>query len=452
MKLTLPFVTKLSENAITGIVFAAIFITGLGVFTLSASVIVSSAFLAISALAAYALARRQGKFSHATSEQQDEQMEQLSLRLKSIEGSMQTVDARILSATAAVRNQIRNEMAPMLDAIGIIADIVEEERRKSVAHSPSAVAAPAPLPTPPPVIEPIAFNPLQQLRSETILRETLLTGKLTISTSDIVALPTSRPVYRLVQAHIAGDDRVMTEARLRSEGLPSHLIRLFDKVRFAHGFEIASQLALSADSPVLVCPLTIETLSDPSAGQEIANLLARRPGIAKQLCFLLTEDALFLDTGTAGQTMREIARAGSGFAVDVEKDIRVDPASLHIRGVILAMASAELILAARDGTAPSEIHPADLVQLFDRHGIDLAVSSPASERILRAIRSLGINLVMRPKDDSIRAPTVRMRPERPQQSFITRPIPPRENAKSSELARAEAPPAPLRAHLRRVSA
>ena len=450
MKLTLPFLTKLSENALTGIVFAAIFITGLGVFTLSASVIVSAAFLAISALAAFAFARQQGKVVHAGTDKQHEQIEQLSLRLKSIEGAMQTVDARILSATSAVRTQIRNEMAPMLDAIGIIADIVEEERRKSAVHAPSATLAPPP--PPPPAIEPVAFNPLQQLRSETILRETLLAGKLTISTSDIVALPTSRPVYRLVQAHIAGDDRAMTEARLRSEGLPAHLIRLFDKVRFAHGFEIASHLALSADSPVLVCPLTIETLSDPSAGQEIASLLARRPGIAKQLCFLLTEDALFLDTGIAGQTMREIARAGSGFALDIEKDIRVDPASLHIRGVILAMASAELILAARDGTAPSEIHPADLVQLFDRHGIDLAVFSPASERVLRAIRSLGINLVMRPKDDSTRAPMVRMRPERPHQSHNIHPMPSRENEKTAELPRAEAAPAPLRAHLRRVSA
>ena len=448
MKLTFPFQTKLSENSITGIVFAAIFITGLGVFTLSASVIVSSAFLAISALAAYALARQQGKVSPIGTEKQDEQIERLSLRLKSLEGSMQTVDARILSAGSAIRTQIRNEMAPMLDAIGIIADIVEEERRKAPAALPSA---PPPAPTPP-IIESVAFNPLQQLRSEAMLRETLLAGKLTISTSDIVALPTSRPAYRLLHAHIGGDATAMTEARLRADGVPSHLIRLFDKVRFAHGFEIASQLTLAADSPVLVCPLTIETLSDPVAGHEIADLMARRSGIAKQMCFLVTEDALFLDTGTAGQTMRDLARAGSGFALDIEKDIRVDPASLHIRGVILTMASAELILATRDGKAPTEIHPADLVQLFDRHGIDLAVSSPASERILRAIRSLGINLVMRPKDDSTRAPTVRMRPERPHQSFNIHPMPTRENEKPAELPRAEAVSAPLRAHLRRVSA
>ena len=252
MKLTFPFQTKLSENSITGIVFAAIFITGLGVFTLSASVIVSSAFLAISALAAYALARQQGKVSPIGTEKQDEQIERLSLRLKSLEGSMQTVDARILSAGSAIRTQIRNEMAPMLDAIGIIADIVEEERRKAPAALPSAP------PAAPSIIEPVAFNPLQQLRSETMLRETLLAGKLTISTSDIVALPTSRPAYRLLHAHIGGDATAMTEARLRADGVPSHLIRLFDKVRFAHGFEIASQLTLAADSPVLVCPLTTQ--------------------------------------------------------------------------------------------------------------------------------------------------------------------------------------------------
>ena len=64
MKLTLPFGKQLSETTIIGILFASIFIVGLGVFSLSASVIVSSAFLGVTALAAYTVARRRSENGH----------------------------------------------------------------------------------------------------------------------------------------------------------------------------------------------------------------------------------------------------------------------------------------------------------------------------------------------------------------------------------------------------
>ncbi len=452
MKRPFPFLTKLTEKSMTGLVFAVIFMTGLGVFSLSASIIVSSAFLAVSALAAYSVARQRGEINHPdAAEKHRETIEMLSSRLSGLEVSMRTVDARVLAAETGLRDHIRAEMAPMLDAIGTIATIVEEERRKSSAAFRVAPIAPAiATPPPPPQPEPSAFNPLHQVRNEAVLRDALLAGKIAIATSDIVALPTGRPAYRLLNAELAGDALPVNETRLRAEGVPSHLLRLFDKVRFGHGFEIAARLALNADSPVLVCPLTIETLSHPSSAQEISDLLARRPGIAKHLCFMVTEDVLFLDIGTTGQALRDIARAGCGFAIKVESDIRIDPASLHGRGVVLAIVTAELILATRDGNAPSEIHPADLVQLFDRHGIDLAVTRPTSDRVLRGIRSLGINLVMRPNEERSRPQVVRMRPERPSPAPASRPgvafdpVP--------ESARQPAVPEPLRAHLRRVSA
>jgi hypothetical protein len=447
MKFTLPVLTKLSESAQIGIVFAAIFITALGIFSLSASVIVSSAFLAVSALAAYTAARQRNAIKLPATEEQREQIERLASRLARVEGAMQSVDTRISSSAIAVRNQIRDEMAPILDAISTIADIIETERR---VPSPNIVPKPMVAPAPLPVYAQPPINPLHQLRTESILKSALLSGKLTINTSDIVALPTSRPAYRLLQVEIDGYATSKTEAQLRADGLPAHLIRLFDKVRLAHGFEIAAQLALAADSPLLVCPLTIETLDDPAAGGEIAMLLSRRGAIARHMCFLVSEDALHVTSGTAIQTLRSITDAGCGFAVTIENDIRVDPSSLHQRGVILAMAAAELILATRDGQAPTEIHPADLVDLFDRYGIDLAVASPASSAVLRSIRALGINLVMRSEEDRNHRQEVRMRPERRSpQSFAPAA---REGARSSIGPFESDEPAPLRAHLRRVSA
>ncbi len=430
---------KWSERTVISSIFAANLVIGLGIFSLSASVIVSSAFLAVSALAAYAVARHRALPTAPHPSQPDIQIEQLNRRLQSLEGAMQTVDARILASGAAIRNHLRDEMAPIIDAIGAIADIVEEERRKA-SRSPLKPSTPS---TPSHVEPPhaMSYHPLQTLRTETMLREALLAGKLTVETSEIVALPTGRCAYRILAVDIMGFTSGTTERRLRTEGMPSHLIRLFDRVRFAHGFDAASHLARSAESPVLVCPLTLETLDDATAGQEIVDLLALRPGIAKHLCFLVSEDLLFLDAGTAGQTMRNLAKVGCGFALKIDQDIRIDTANLQGRGVILAVIDGELLLAARDGRVPTEIHPADMVQLFDRHGIDLAVSTPASDTVLRGIRALGINLIMRPKGETSRPQTVRMRPER---------------ATSAPLSGNDEPfsvsPMPLRSHLRRVSA
>jgi len=447
MKFTLPVLTKISEGAQVGIIFVTIFITALGIFSLSASVIVSSAFLAVSALAAYTAARQRNGIKRSEPEEQGEHIERLTSRLARLEGAMQTVDARIASSTFALRSQIREEMAPILDAISTIADIIETERR-----AVTSVVEPKPVPqaTPLPVNVQQATNPLHQLRMESILKGALLSGKLTIHTSDIVALPTSRPAYRLLQLEIDGYATSKTEEQLRSDGMPAHLVRLYDKVRLAHGFELASQLALAADSPVLICPLTMETLDDPAAGGEIAALLSRRSASAKYMCFLISENVFRMTSGTAIQTMRNITNAGCGFAVTIENDIRVDPASLHQRGVILVMAAAELILATRDGKAPTEIHSADLVDLFDRYGIDLAVASPASSAILRSIRALGINLVMRSEEDRPRPQEIRMRPER-RSPYNIAPVS-RENARPPINAFENDEPAPLRAHLRRISA
>ncbi len=241
----------------------------------------------------------------------------------------------------------------------------------------------------------------------------------------------------------------MDEAALRAQKLGSSLIQLFDRVRFAHAFEIATQLAMAADSPVLVCPLTIETLDDAIAGVEIADLLGRRPAIAKRLCFLLNEDALFLDAGTAGQTMRSLLKAGCRFAFELKNDIRIDPFILQSRGVSLLLAPASIILAAREGKIQSDIDPVDLVHLLDRHDIDLGISQLTTDIELRTIRSLGINLIMRSSEPDNHSRVVKMRPE-PTRSSPRLPRVHEANIARNEPIQLE--PEPLKARLRRMSA
>ena len=448
MKLTLPFGNRLSETSMIGVIFASIFIVGLGVFSLSASVIVSSAFLGVTSLAAYAVARQRSEKVSGIDPAFGEMIDTLSRRVQYVEGSLKTVDARILASGTTALDQIRKEMAPLMETMNSIADLLEQERlsgtfaaEKQLERPNQNVASGAVNAIP------SSANPLLHLRAEAMLRDALLGGNLIITTCDIVALPTARPAYRMINAHVAGYSEGRMEAALRSENFSANLIRLFDKVRFAHAFELASHLALTGDSPIIICPLTLETLDDPTAGNEISGLLARSPGIAKRLCFLLNEDLLFLDIGYAGMAMRNIVQAGSTFAAEIERSIGVEPASLQNRGVTLAIVPPDLILATRDGKLPTDIHPADLVQLFGRHGIDLAVSTPTTESSLRAARSLGINLVMRPKTSGEPVQKVRMRPE---PVSVANRLP---RAKGlDQLTKDVAPAEPLRAHLRRISA
>ena len=440
MKLNLPFLSRPSENTLISLVFAAIFITGLGVFSLSASVIVSSAFLAVSSLAAYIVAKQRNEAHAARTEIRPDLLDPLLRRLAAVEGTVKGVETRLSSMDSVIQAQVTRQMEPLVHTIQLLADVIDQHNQRPQVQTP---VEPNPVQAP-------SLNPLQQKRIEAVIRESLQSGRLVTKTQDIVALPTARPAYCVLQAHLDYQlPNPMDEAALRAQKLGSSLIQLFDRVRFAHAFEIATQLAMAADSPVLVCPLTIETLDDAIAGVEIADLLGRRPAIAKRLCFLLNEDALFLDAGTAGQTMRSLLKAGCRFAFELKNDIRIDPFILQSRGVSLLLAPASIILAAREGKIQSDIDPVDLVHLLDRHDIDLGISQLTTDIELRTIRSLGINLIMRSSEPDNHSRVVKMRPE-PTRSSPRLPRVHEANIARNEPIQLE--PEPLKARLRRMSA
>ena len=275
MKLTLPFGNQLSETSMIGVLFASIFIVGLGVFSLSASVIVSSAFLGVSSLAAYTVARRRSEKGSGSDPVYGEMIDTLSRRVQYVEGSLKTVDARILASGTTALDQIRKEMSPLMETMNNIADLLEQERLGGTLGAEKRIEPPnLPLASNVEKALPSPSNPLLQLRAEAMLRDALLGGNLTISTRDIVALPTARPAYRMINAHVAGYPEGSMEVALRSEDFSALVIRLFDKVRFAHAFELASNLSLAADGPIIICPLTLETLNHAAAGDEISELLA----------------------------------------------------------------------------------------------------------------------------------------------------------------------------------
>jgi hypothetical protein len=458
MKLKLPLRWNLSENTVLSVVFAAIFLTGLGVFSLSASIIVSAAFLAVSALAAYIFAKQRHQTTTTDVASVPENKEVLAHRIAAVETALKSIDGRFAMMEAAVEAQVARQMDPLVASVQIMATILEQQSRSTdpsvplpreqhqPVHQPLAPVAERPATTPPQE----TLNPLQKRRFEALVRESLQSGKLKTSTQEIIALPTARPVYRLMQAQLEGiGETPFGEAELRASSVPANLIRLFDRVRFAHAFELATKLALSADGPSVVCPLTFETLEDPIAGAEIAELFRQKPGLAQKFCFLVREDTLFFDFGLVGQHIRHLINAGCRFALELARDIRVDPFVLQNHGVSLLFAPASLVLAARDGKVHTDIDPVDLVHLLDRRDIDLAISAIKSDMELRAIRALGMNLILRASGMPTTEPAIRLKPESPRAMPHMPRIAEERDVREQPIS---VEPEPLRARLRRLSA
>ena len=129
--------------------------------------------------------------------------------------------------------------------------------------------------------------------------------------------------------------------------------------------------------------------------------------------------------------------------------MRIDPYLLQSRGVSLLLSPAALILAAKEGKIGVDIDPMDFVHLLDRHDIDLSVSHIKTDGELRAIRAMGINLILRTAEQDHQQRGVKLRPE-PQLASPRLPRVREKNDQQTEIIRLE--PEPLKARLRRMSA
>ena len=107
------------------------------------------------------------------------------------------------------------------------------------------------------------------------------------------------------------------------------------------------------------------------------------------------------------------------------------------------------MLAAREGRAQSDIDPSDLVDLLDRHMIDLGISAIESDAQLRAIRALGINLIMRRPGQIVQHQPVKLRPEPKAGSGR---LPRTAGLEEPQNPPIRLEPEPLKARLRRMSA
>ncbi len=96
------------------------------------------------------------------------------------------------------------------------------------------------------------------------------------------------------------------------------------------------------------------------------------------------------------ESIEAVRSLGFRFALDGVEDLRLDVRSLADKGVRYAKVPAELLLAAGAGDAPSEIHPADLSDLFARQGMTLIASGIDSESDVVEVQDFSVPLAQGP--------------------------------------------------------
>jgi cyclic-di-GMP phosphodiesterase TipF (flagellum assembly factor) len=79
--------------------------------------------------------------------------------------------------------------------------------------------------------------------------------------------------------------------------------------------------------------------------------------------------------------MSSLSERGFRFSLDKLQDFRIDPRGLAERGVRFIKVPADVLLN-QDTTATGHIHPADLSDLLNRHGIDLVADRIETETVV----------------------------------------------------------------------
>jgi hypothetical protein len=434
-----------SEIVLTGIAFAVVFVIGIVVFAVFQSVAVAAAALAVCAsLVFVGVSWRDRKRAAEAVAQKQADAEP---RLRALENSLRNLELKIYGMEANTRQQLDEAIAPITESVLALSAALDRETRFRPSQTPK-----------PPSQEPVAaqhsamFSDLQRLRAETMIKEALYTGKLSVRGREILAMASGRHSAFLVEASMTeGLSQPLTEATLRELGVAEDVIRQFDRVRFAYAFEIATGLAKKTQGPMILCPLTLETLSHQS-GRDIVNALTQRPNVARQILFVIAEEALLTPSGIAREALDLLTGLCAGFGIACETP-SVEPALLHSKGVRMVLVPLSALLAARDRLISVEIHPADSVALLARYNIDLVATETDPRRDLAALQAFGINLIARDGEAKplTIAKTVTPSPPvsapKPEPPFVVTPTPirPQHRTETTE-------PASLRAHLRRLSA
>jgi cyclic-di-GMP phosphodiesterase TipF (flagellum assembly factor) len=418
-----PFQNQIPAPLIIGGAFVAIFVVALIIFQLSASLIVSAAFLIVSSIAAYLYIQRfeekspKGKTQESASQSDlsrtENKLNIVAKRMSALETRMSSIETMPDTASDPTAASILEELETVGHALRDIADIIVEHHRilvevDRIGHTeiqalpPAAARANSDIPEPPkPTFDTEQADEngtiisMSKRQMETMLRQEMLNGRIGAYSQNIASLPAKKSAFSVLSFSIEnGQGDVILESDLRRMGVSRNLLLLFDRVRFGYTYEIARHR--TGRSLPLLCPISVVTLLEPSATSEMIATVKRNAGLAEKIIFLFSEETLAGCGDIGRENMARLQKAGISFALEISTDLMIDVVTLAGMGFRAIIAPIELLRGAESGEIRTELHPSDLPGLMDRYNMEIVATQVSTDRDLADLRKFNVYLAMGP--------------------------------------------------------
>jgi cyclic-di-GMP phosphodiesterase TipF (flagellum assembly factor) len=331
----------------------------------------------------------------------------ISRRLSDVDHRLQAVERRGSSLEGAATEAAQKLTQPLAKELALLTNLVKDLAETAAAHeqalafqnqslqslaarpqvimappAPGSAAASAAPSTaaaadmmapamPLPVMRHGVLAGLSEPDALALVQRAVKAGRVEIFLQPIVTLPQRKVRYYEATPRLRADDGSLLQ--------PSdydHLARAgrlqpeIDLQVLLRSVQVLRRLATRNRDVGLFVDLSADTLADTEAMVRFAEFLEANRAFGSSLVFQIAQDQMRMLGLVEADALRGVVERGFKLALHGIQDLRFDARDLAERGVKFVKVPANGLLD-RTRDIGAEIHPADLGDLFSRHGIDL---------------------------------------------------------------------------------
>lgn len=310
------------------------------------------------------------------------QVTDLHLRLEKIEYAPAPEAADLKAHTESLAQEISDLAGLVEDLAKTVSEHESQLAQKQIfaASAPTASApraasldaAPAAQTVGPAAAAPV--NPLGQLKDNEVavlIRDALVNERLDVHLQPIVTLPQRKVrFYKAVSRLRLPEGNLIEAKHFIASARRSGAVRQLDENLVQASLQVVRRLSAKSRDIGIFFNIAPETLIDRAAFNTVMNVLNAHRAIAPSVFVEIAQSDFRAPDPVYRESLNELREHGFRLAVDQVSDLHIDPQAMAERGVRYLKVTADLLLG-RVPQANAQVHPADLVDLLGRYGIDL---------------------------------------------------------------------------------
>jgi cyclic-di-GMP phosphodiesterase TipF (flagellum assembly factor) len=305
------------------------------------------------------------------------------------------LNIRLDKLEASPSQDVKAQTEPLAKEISDLATLVEDlaktvtEHDSQLAQKQIFAAAPAQAansigavsaPLPPQAAGPA--NPLGALKDNEVavlIRDALQNERIDVHLQPIVTLPQRKVrFYEAVSRLRLPEGKLIEAGHFIDAARRSNAVLALDENLVNSSLRVVRRLSTKSKDVGIFFNLSPETLSDRTTMNAIMNVLDANKAIAPSLFIEIAQADFRSPNAVYRESLHQLRERGFRFAIDHVTDLHIDPQAMAERGVRYLKIAAGLILGRVPQTG-AQVHPADLVDLLGRYGIDLVAEKIETE-------------------------------------------------------------------------